>query len=326
MTVLASSFSQAALSEASAAAVSAVPSSMSKTLPWRTTVDALDAERPQRAFDRLALRIEDAGLEGDGDAGFHGASSGRLLWTPSALAANGAATQRSAAESAMLTTKRSAPCGTSPDGRAAPASALIAEDDRRGGPALRPSGPPPAAPLAAVRRAAGADEEAGCARRASTARADGLPRPAGLRTCRSGVAARAIARALASAGPDAAESLQLRSASRPSGSTDADRRQSRQPQVSRGATERERASRASPVVQHPWPKRQRLRQRRARAAAGDGPCEYGCAGQQQVSEQRAGPKRQSGSARSSRSAIVDTRRARRHARGCELTARGGGRR
>ena len=33
--------------------------------------DAGDAERLQRALDRLALRVEDAGLQGDGDAGFH---------------------------------------------------------------------------------------------------------------------------------------------------------------------------------------------------------------------------------------------------------------
>src|SRR5262249_13852601 len=33
---------------------------------------ARDAERPERALDRLALRVEDAGLEGYGDAGLHG--------------------------------------------------------------------------------------------------------------------------------------------------------------------------------------------------------------------------------------------------------------
>src|SRR3974390_3190722 len=33
--------------------------------------DALDAERAQRAFDRLALRIENAGFQRDGDARFH---------------------------------------------------------------------------------------------------------------------------------------------------------------------------------------------------------------------------------------------------------------
>src|SRR5688500_17626036 len=33
--------------------------------------DALDAERFQRALDSLALRIEHAALQGDGDAGFH---------------------------------------------------------------------------------------------------------------------------------------------------------------------------------------------------------------------------------------------------------------
>src|SRR5580692_2068615 len=33
--------------------------------------DAIDAERFQRAFDGLALRVENAGLEGDGNARFH---------------------------------------------------------------------------------------------------------------------------------------------------------------------------------------------------------------------------------------------------------------
>src|SRR4051812_48827650 len=35
------------------------------------TADALDAERLQRALDGLALRIEHAGFERYGDAGFH---------------------------------------------------------------------------------------------------------------------------------------------------------------------------------------------------------------------------------------------------------------
>src|ERR1700750_2396263 len=43
------------------------------------TGDAADAERFERALDRLALRIEDAGLEGDGDARFHGCLSGPVL-------------------------------------------------------------------------------------------------------------------------------------------------------------------------------------------------------------------------------------------------------
>src|SRR4051794_17654046 len=34
-------------------------------------LDASDAERLQRPLDGLALRIEDAGLQGDGDARFH---------------------------------------------------------------------------------------------------------------------------------------------------------------------------------------------------------------------------------------------------------------
>src|SRR5262249_2300258 len=33
---------------------------------------ACDSERLERALDRLALRVEDAGLEGHGDAGLHG--------------------------------------------------------------------------------------------------------------------------------------------------------------------------------------------------------------------------------------------------------------
>src|SRR6516164_6033607 len=37
--------------------------------------DAGDAERFERAFDRLALGIEDAGFEGDGDAGLHRGSA-----------------------------------------------------------------------------------------------------------------------------------------------------------------------------------------------------------------------------------------------------------
>ena len=32
---------------------------------------ALQAKRAQRAFDGLALRVENAGFQGDGDAGFH---------------------------------------------------------------------------------------------------------------------------------------------------------------------------------------------------------------------------------------------------------------
>ena len=38
--------------------------------------DALNPERAQRALDGLALRVEDAGLQRDGDAGFHGAAYG----------------------------------------------------------------------------------------------------------------------------------------------------------------------------------------------------------------------------------------------------------
>src|SRR5581483_1461349 len=34
--------------------------------------NAVDAKRFQRAFDRLALRVENTGFQRDGDAGFHG--------------------------------------------------------------------------------------------------------------------------------------------------------------------------------------------------------------------------------------------------------------
>ena len=45
---------------------------MSNTLPWRTLATPSTPSDLQRAFDRLALRIENAGFQGDGDAGFHG--------------------------------------------------------------------------------------------------------------------------------------------------------------------------------------------------------------------------------------------------------------
>ena len=37
--------------------------------------DAADAERSQGALDGLTLRVEDAGFQRDGDAGFHGHSN-----------------------------------------------------------------------------------------------------------------------------------------------------------------------------------------------------------------------------------------------------------
>ena len=40
--------------------------------------DAFDAKRLQRALDRLALRIEDAGFESNDDAGFHGEPMGKV--------------------------------------------------------------------------------------------------------------------------------------------------------------------------------------------------------------------------------------------------------
>src|SRR3977135_1058970 len=48
--------------------------------------DAADAERFERALDRLALRIEDAGLEGDGDARFHGCLTGSVFKQPRPIA------------------------------------------------------------------------------------------------------------------------------------------------------------------------------------------------------------------------------------------------
>src|SRR5579871_2779133 len=39
--------------------------------------DAADAERFQRALDRLALRIQNPRFQGDGDAGFHQGAPGR---------------------------------------------------------------------------------------------------------------------------------------------------------------------------------------------------------------------------------------------------------
>src|SRR5215207_2930506 len=58
--------------------------------------DALDAKRPQGSLDRLPLRVEDAGFEGDGDARFHadlagecsGPGSMRRARVPPSLAAS----------------------------------------------------------------------------------------------------------------------------------------------------------------------------------------------------------------------------------------------
>src|SRR5829696_7863781 len=41
--------------------------------------DALDAERLERSLDRLPLRVEDAGFEGDGDTRFHAGSRRGVL-------------------------------------------------------------------------------------------------------------------------------------------------------------------------------------------------------------------------------------------------------
>src|SRR5580704_12577045 len=52
-----------------------------KNLALAHAGDAADAERTQRAFDGLALRVEDAGFQRDGDAGFHGqVFMGKFSW------------------------------------------------------------------------------------------------------------------------------------------------------------------------------------------------------------------------------------------------------
>src|SRR5271156_4603091 len=42
-----------------------------KDLALADAGDRVDAKRPQRAFDGLALRVENSGFQRDGDAGFH---------------------------------------------------------------------------------------------------------------------------------------------------------------------------------------------------------------------------------------------------------------
>ena len=53
---------------------SLVPSARSSSisLPARTSLTPREAEPFERVMDRLALRVEHAGLEGDEDARFHG--------------------------------------------------------------------------------------------------------------------------------------------------------------------------------------------------------------------------------------------------------------
>ena len=48
---------------------------MSKTLPCRTEFDAVEAERAERALDRLTLRVEDAVLQRYENARLHAAES-----------------------------------------------------------------------------------------------------------------------------------------------------------------------------------------------------------------------------------------------------------
>ena len=72
ITVLASSFSAASFSAASALAASPSVELDVEHLALAHARDARNAERLQRALDRLALRIEHAGFQRDGDAGFHG--------------------------------------------------------------------------------------------------------------------------------------------------------------------------------------------------------------------------------------------------------------
>ena len=49
-------------------------SAISKNLPWRTSAMAGIPEAVERRADRLALRVEHGGLQGDEDASFHGNS------------------------------------------------------------------------------------------------------------------------------------------------------------------------------------------------------------------------------------------------------------
>ncbi len=71
ITVLASSFSAASFSVASAFAASPPVKLDVEHLALPHARDARDAERLQRALDRLPLRIEHAILQRDSDAGFH---------------------------------------------------------------------------------------------------------------------------------------------------------------------------------------------------------------------------------------------------------------
>ena len=72
--MLASSLSAASFNAASALALSDARELDVEHLALADAGDAIDAERFQRAFDGLALRIEDAGFQRNGDTRFHGQS------------------------------------------------------------------------------------------------------------------------------------------------------------------------------------------------------------------------------------------------------------
>src|SRR5258707_14991115 len=87
--------------------------------------DAADAERFERALDRLALRIEDAGLEGDGDARFHGCLTGSVFNGPRPIApASGRSPPRVRSHRSAAAPPRARPaCWRRPECRGAPRAA-----------------------------------------------------------------------------------------------------------------------------------------------------------------------------------------------------------
>src|SRR5258705_3728895 len=87
--------------------------------------DAADAKRFERALDRLALRIEDAGLEGDGDARFHGCLTGSVFRRRRPIApASGRSPPRVHSHRSAAAPPRARPaCWSSPECRGAPRSA-----------------------------------------------------------------------------------------------------------------------------------------------------------------------------------------------------------
>ena len=112
--------------------------------------DAVDAERFQRPFDRLALRIENAGFQGDGDAGLHDAFISAALRCSVDIGANRLARNRYRAESPtkvdtqILRAKRLNAQGRRP---IAPAAAR----GRRRGRSRRRAAAPPRTPPACSR-------------------------------------------------------------------------------------------------------------------------------------------------------------------------------